>query len=206
MRETMTDKRRQILDAALALCAEDGLQGAATARIAKAAGVANGTLFHHFPSKEVLIQSLYQDIKLRLGAAITEAGLRLYDAYNRKVRALPDHRFLGTSRLRAEYPGFDPRIIAAGVYHEGQITHAERLGLELVMDGLAAHRGGALDLRDFQEANPGQPFPIAVQIGLVGIRQELAVVADIEDAVFVVVGVVLVIGVPLWRLAEVGCR
>ncbi|MGL5975525.1 MAG: TetR/AcrR family transcriptional regulator, partial [Aeromonas sobria] len=47
----MTDKRRQILDAALALCAEDGLQGAATARIAKAAGVANGTLFHHFPSK-----------------------------------------------------------------------------------------------------------------------------------------------------------
>lgn len=73
MHKPMTDKRRQILDAALALCAEDGLQGAATARIAKAAGVANGTLFHHFPSKEVLIQCLYQDVKLRLGAAITEA-------------------------------------------------------------------------------------------------------------------------------------
>jgi 4-hydroxy-3-polyprenylbenzoate decarboxylase len=28
-----------------------------------------------------------------------------------------------------------------------------------------AHRGGALDLRDFQEANPGQPFPIAVALG-----------------------------------------
>lgn len=69
----MTDKRRQILDAALALCAEDGLQGAATARIAKAAGVANGTLFHHFPSKEELIQCLYQDVKQRLGAAIDEA-------------------------------------------------------------------------------------------------------------------------------------
>lgn len=69
----MTDKRRQILDAALALCAEDGLQGAATARIAKAAGVANGTLFHHFPSKELLIQCLYQDVKERLGAAISEA-------------------------------------------------------------------------------------------------------------------------------------
>ncbi|MGY3942711.1 TetR/AcrR family transcriptional regulator [Aeromonas tecta] len=69
----MTDKRRQILEAALALCAEDGLQGAATARIAKAAGVANGTLFHHFPSKELLIQQLYQDVKLRLGSAISEA-------------------------------------------------------------------------------------------------------------------------------------
>ncbi|HEH9409790.1 MULTISPECIES: TetR/AcrR family transcriptional regulator [Aeromonas] len=77
MSKPMTDKRRQILDAALALCAEDGLQGAATARIAKAAGVANGTLFHHFPSKEVLIQCLYQDIKLRLGAAITEADAAL---------------------------------------------------------------------------------------------------------------------------------
>ncbi|KXU80531.1 TetR/AcrR family transcriptional regulator [Aeromonas enteropelogenes] len=69
----MTDKRRQILDAALALCAEDGLQGAATARIAKAAGVANGTLFHHFPSKEALILQLYQDVKQHMGAAICEA-------------------------------------------------------------------------------------------------------------------------------------
>ncbi|MGN5152335.1 TetR/AcrR family transcriptional regulator [Aeromonas enteropelogenes] len=69
----MTDKRRQILDAALALCAEDGLQGAATARIAKAAGVANGTLFHHFPSKEALILQLYQDVKQRMGTAICEA-------------------------------------------------------------------------------------------------------------------------------------
>jgi 4-hydroxy-3-polyprenylbenzoate decarboxylase len=28
-----------------------------------------------------------------------------------------------------------------------------------------AHRGGALDFRDFQRANPGQPFPVAVALG-----------------------------------------
>jgi 4-hydroxy-3-polyprenylbenzoate decarboxylase len=28
-----------------------------------------------------------------------------------------------------------------------------------------AHRGGALDLRDFQQAHPGQPFPVAVALG-----------------------------------------
>jgi len=28
-----------------------------------------------------------------------------------------------------------------------------------------AHRGGALDFRDFQAANPGQPFPLCVAIG-----------------------------------------
>ncbi|MEW7864876.1 TetR/AcrR family transcriptional regulator [Aeromonas diversa] len=66
----MLDKRSQILDAALTLCAEEGTAGAATARIAKAAGVANGTLFHHFPNKEALILCLYQEIKGRLAAAL----------------------------------------------------------------------------------------------------------------------------------------
>ena len=28
-----------------------------------------------------------------------------------------------------------------------------------------AHRGGALDFREFQQANPGQPFPVAVALG-----------------------------------------
>jgi 4-hydroxy-3-polyprenylbenzoate decarboxylase len=35
---------------------------------------------------------------------------------------------------------------------------------KLIMRWLA-HRGGALDLRDFQQAFPGQPFPVAVAIG-----------------------------------------
>ncbi len=35
---------------------------------------------------------------------------------------------------------------------------------KLIMRWLA-HRGGALDLRDFQAAYPGQPFPVAVAIG-----------------------------------------
>lgn len=95
------------------------------------------------------------------GALITETGLRLYDFYSRKVQALPDHRFFGSRKLRAEYPGMAPHIIAAGLYYEGRISHAERLGLELVLDGLAAnpqsaHRSymtvagqsGALTLKD----------------------------------------------------------
>ena len=86
-------------------------------------------------------------LKARLtdrGALVTELGLRIYDFYNRKVRALPDHGFLGPKRLRAEYPAIAPGIIAAGTYYEGRISHAERLGLELVMDGLAANPGSAL--------------------------------------------------------------
>ena len=78
------------------------------------------------------------------GAVIIEIGLRIYDAFSRKVQALPDHRFFGPKRLRGEYPSFAKDILAAGVYYEGRITHAERLGLELVMDGLAAHNESAL--------------------------------------------------------------
>ena len=78
------------------------------------------------------------------GALITEIGLRIYDAFSRKVQALPDHRFFWPKKLRTEYPTFAPEIIAAGLYYEGRITHAERLGLELVMDGLVTNAGSSL--------------------------------------------------------------
>jgi len=46
-----------------------------------------------------------------------------------------------------------------GIYRQQVIGRRE-----VVMRWLA-HRGGALDFRDFARANPGQPFPIAVALG-----------------------------------------
>jgi len=57
------DKQQRLLSAALELFAEQGLEGASTANIAKRAGVANGTLFHHFTSKQTLIAELYLRVK-----------------------------------------------------------------------------------------------------------------------------------------------
>ncbi|MEW6343191.1 MAG: TetR/AcrR family transcriptional regulator [Pseudomonadota bacterium] len=56
------DKRNAILAAAAQVIAEQGL-GAPTARIAKVAGVAEGTLFTYFENKDVLLNELYLDIK-----------------------------------------------------------------------------------------------------------------------------------------------
>jgi AcrR family transcriptional regulator len=56
------DKRNAILAAATQVIAEQGL-GAPTARIAKVAGVAEGTLFTYFESKDVLLNELYLGIK-----------------------------------------------------------------------------------------------------------------------------------------------
>ena len=88
------------------------------------------------------------------GAIITEIGLRIYDAFSRKVKALPDHRFFGPRRLRADYPGFAKEIVAACLYYEGRVTHAERLGLELVMDALVANPGSALRTYTTAKAGP----------------------------------------------------
>ena len=57
------NKKQQLLDAALTLFVNQGIYATSTASIAKTAGVATGTLFHHFPSKEVLVLELYKKIK-----------------------------------------------------------------------------------------------------------------------------------------------
>lgn len=70
-------KREQILQTALKLFTEHGFRGTSTAEISKQAGVATGTLFHHFKSKEELIEELYLGTKTELAdhlqAACTEA-------------------------------------------------------------------------------------------------------------------------------------
>jgi AcrR family transcriptional regulator len=52
--------RQRLLDAAVQVCAERGLQGATTREIAEAAGVNEVTLFRHFGSKEKLISEIFQ--------------------------------------------------------------------------------------------------------------------------------------------------
>ncbi len=64
------DKRNAILDAATRLFAERGLTAAPTSEISKQAGVAEGTLFTYFETKDDLINALYREIKLELADAM----------------------------------------------------------------------------------------------------------------------------------------
>jgi AcrR family transcriptional regulator len=61
-RQKNQEKRQAILQAAAEVIAKLGL-GAPTASIAKAAGVADGTLFVYFPTKADLFDQLYRSIK-----------------------------------------------------------------------------------------------------------------------------------------------
>ena len=57
------EKVDKIFEAALSLFTTKGFHGTPTSEIAKTAGVANGTLFHYFKTKEDLINNLYINVK-----------------------------------------------------------------------------------------------------------------------------------------------
>src|SRR5262245_5970276 len=62
-----TDKERSIIDAAVALIGERGVDGATTAAIAKRAEVTEKTLFRYFPSKSDLVRRVLFPMILQSG-------------------------------------------------------------------------------------------------------------------------------------------
>ena len=86
MKEQIKDKRTAIMNAALKLFTERGFQGTSTAEISKEAGVATGTLFNYFPTKEDLINSLYFEVKGQLSQSMgneIEAYSTLQDKFRK---------------------------------------------------------------------------------------------------------------------------
>lgn len=138
-------KKDAILQATQDLFAEKGFDGTSTAEIAQRAGVAHGTVFHHFKTKENLL--------LELGEA-------LVDAYFAGLREIPRARgsgWEGLERLiryhfgffRAHAPGVlmmvreSPRVVGdrfTGPHAESlrrRLAEVHALRREVVAAGLA---------------------------------------------------------------------
>ncbi len=60
------DKKQQVMEATLNLIMENGVQATSMAKVSKASGVAVGTIYHHFSSKEAIITELYRFYKQKL--------------------------------------------------------------------------------------------------------------------------------------------
>src|ERR1700739_5023352 len=60
------DKRERILDAAVRIFAKKGFYATRVSEVAKAAGVADGTIYLYFSSKDELLVSLFEDRVERL--------------------------------------------------------------------------------------------------------------------------------------------
>jgi AcrR family transcriptional regulator len=82
-------RREDILSAAVELFAERGFQATPTSEVAKRAGVAEGTIFHHFKTKDEILLSIFEqlmDAYLEgFEAAAKQAGNGL-DAIEKAIR------------------------------------------------------------------------------------------------------------------------
>lgn len=66
------DKRTAIFESALALLREQGFHGTPMSQVAKNAGVAAGTLYLYFDSKDELIRELYLHVRDRMMEAVLQ--------------------------------------------------------------------------------------------------------------------------------------
>jgi AcrR family transcriptional regulator len=67
-------KKEKIMEAATELFASQGFNGTASSEIARMAGVAQGTVFHHFGSKESLLVSIVDDLVNRYAGGVADSA------------------------------------------------------------------------------------------------------------------------------------
>jgi len=75
------------------------------------------------------------------GAFLIKVGLTIYDTFSRDGGTVPRHRFLGRKKSLAELPSLDPKIKYTATYYDASMHDPERLALDVLQDGLAAHPG-----------------------------------------------------------------
>ncbi len=120
---TPEDRREAILGAALDLFVDRGFDGTSVPAVARAAGVATGTIYRHFASKEALVNALYRRWKQRLMHALTD-GFDL---------ALPPRELFGDFwRRLADFAQREPRALAfLELHHHQPYLDAASRALEL---------------------------------------------------------------------------
>lgn len=117
-----SDKRTRLLEAALALFEQRGYDGVAVPEISRAAGVAVGTVYRYFATKEALANALFRHWK---------------GAYNRFVLEPPDEGttprdvFIGRWRRMTLFARANPRAMRfLCLHHHAPYLDAESRALE----------------------------------------------------------------------------
>lgn len=133
-----TSTRSRIERAALALFVARGVDAATTRLIAAEAGLSEGALYRHFPSKEAIAESLFVDIHERL-ARIIRAAARAADGIGAEADAVVDaycrtadedwllfsYHLLSTAHFLPTPPGADNPVAAAEEIIASAMTRGE---------------------------------------------------------------------------------
>ncbi len=110
--------RDRLIEAASRIFLDEGVEAASLDRVRQAAGVSNGSLYHHFPTRAHLAAALYLEILRDFHASLlkplgsdpgAESGIRaLLRAYIQWVVAHPDRaRLLHRLRRTGDLDGLD---------------------------------------------------------------------------------------------------
>ena len=164
------DKRNAILAAATEVFADRGLS-AATSAISSAAGVAEGTLFTYFKTKDDLINALYREIKLELADAMMSdfprrAGIRerLQHVWNRYLawgvknpnqhKALQQMTVWGGLTKESKHAGTTPFL---EIEKMAEAAVAQHVFLDRPLEFIAAALNALADTTiDFMRRDPKQ--------------------------------------------------
>jgi AcrR family transcriptional regulator len=142
--------RQRLIRAALELFTSRGYHDTTTAQIAKKAGIAEGTIYRHFASKQQLVNELYRAAQRWAATIVQEAGGAEGGGARAKLAAAAQGLVEGAAR--------DPAVVKLGLLQglESELDDESRkaardlqAGLErLVAQGKAeaAVRAGAVDI------------------------------------------------------------
>ncbi|MES2867621.1 MAG: FAD-dependent oxidoreductase, partial [Actinomycetota bacterium] len=75
------------------------------------------------------------------GAFLIKIGLMLYDTFSRDGGSVPRHRFVGRKKSLEQLPKLDQEIKYTATYYDASVHDPERLALDVLRDGEAAHSG-----------------------------------------------------------------
>lgn len=96
--------RRNLLDCAAEIVLERGLGHLTLQAVAEAAGVTKGGLFHHFPNRQALVESMVGGLLERLDAEIDQRMAEDPHPYGRFTRAYVEMVFAGCGSDAAQSP------------------------------------------------------------------------------------------------------
>jgi AcrR family transcriptional regulator len=140
-------RREEILDAARRVFAERGFRGTTIADIAEAAGIALGTIYLYFPSKEDVFAALNQRLADIISAAVRETPERGGIAQTTRDRVANVFDACGRNRelIRLVVLNSDPESAAARRMRKADDDRSQPLisGIQQGMDAGVIRQGDA---------------------------------------------------------------
>ncbi len=155
-----------IVAAALSVFYTEGVQ-VSTARIAKAAGVSNGTLFNYFPTKQSLIDALYVSIKTDLADAA--GSFDPADPLEHRMRQVWDRWFAWARANRDAHH-------VVNLLHQSGLASTEAQNL-----GTVALHGPAAVLDEAMAAGILVDLPLDYLAALIQHQLDQAVLSELND-------------------------